>query len=414
VWWGSSKLKIAIVNPITLTTVAPDGGSSFVGLEPIGHPHDEGELNIVEMGNAIAGIGNEVTIYISDAYEPEIRSTPTRNISIEYLPTHLKRFFGPAAIPFIPGLFTHIRENDYDVVLTTEVFQWGTLISALASIGKRTHVVIWQEVDVFSASFLRRTSQIIFWCTFGRLLISLVDGFVGRTTNAMEFLKTLGVPRSKMLGVISTGVNTDVFRPVRRNGVIRNKLQIDAKKRVITSISTLDQHRGLELLISAMKEVASEIPETMLMIIGKGPLKPRLDALIDKLDLRESVKIHEEHLNHEEVCALMNTSAVVVVPTLIGFLPFVALECIACGRPVVSVFKRGLRDFVKNGTTGFLVEYNVEDISRKIKLLLRNPKLSSRMGHNALELCKRTCDMRVVANKFVDLFRGLCYSPNIK
>jgi glycosyltransferase involved in cell wall biosynthesis len=409
------KLKIAIVNPITLTTVLPIRSSPSLSSQPIGHPHDESELNIVELGNAISRIGNEVTIYISDAFEPDIHSSPKRNLSIEYLPTRLKRIFGPASIPFIPGLFTHIRKNEYDVVLTTEIFQWGTLIAALASIGKkRTHVVIWQEVDVYSYSFLRRVFQKLFWCLFGRLLISLVDGFVGRSTNAMEFLRTLGVPRSKALGVIPTGVNTDIFRPVRRNTVIRSKLQIDAKKRIIACISTLDTDRGLELLINAMKEVAREIPETMLVVKGKGPRRTTLDSLIDKLNLRENVKIYEGRLTREELCALYNTSAVFVVPTLWGFLPFVALESMACGRPLVSAFKRGLCDFVEDGTTGFLVEYNVEDMSRKIKLLLKNPKLSSRVGHNAFELCKRTCDMRVVANKFVDLFRVLCYSQNVK
>jgi glycosyltransferase involved in cell wall biosynthesis len=299
--------------------------------------------------------------------------------------------------------------------LSSNLLEWGTIIATLASIGKKKcHVVVWQEIDIYSPSSVARFIQRFFYRTFGKLMVSLVDGFVSRSTAAQAFLLTLGTRPSKLLGVIPTGVNTDTFHPLSDGQAsIRNKLKIGKSNRVFACVSTLDRDRGLELLINAMREVVDEIPEAKLLIRGKGPLKATLDTLINKLNLEENVSIVQDYLTREELCALFNVSDFLVVPTLFGFLPFVALESIACGKPVVSAFKRGLKDFVIDGRTGFLVEYDVKDISRKIKFLLKNPALSKEMGQNALELCKRTCDMQLVAKRFVDLFQTLTSRPAV-
>ena len=409
---GDKVLKIAIVDLITLTTVPSNTAISFVGLLPKGRPYKESELNIVELAEAISRIGNDVTVYVSDAYLPEIPSKPKPHLHVEYLPTHLKWIFSPGMIPFTPALFHRIRKGHYDIVLSTDLFQWGTFISALAGIGRNeSHVLVWQEADVYSFSAINRLVQWFFYHTFGKLVVSLVDGFVSRTTVAEEFLMTLGIPHSKLLGVIPSGVNTDVFRPLNDGDALRRKLHIKSTNRVVTCVTTLYHDRGLDLLIRAMREVVNEIPEAKLLIRGRGPLKATLDAIINNLGLERSVSIIGDYFTREELCALLNISDVVVVIfRWYGFLPFTALESIACGKPVISASERrlrGLKDFIKDDTTGFLVEYEVEDISQKIKFMVKNPARSKEMGHNALELCRRTCDMRLVAERFVDLFRRL-------
>lgn len=404
-------MKIAIVNLTTLTVVSPSTAVPFVGLVPKGRPHKESEINIVELAEALSHLGNDVTVYVSDAFLPEIPMKPKANLHVEYLPTLFKWIFSPGMLPFTPALFDRIREGGYDIVMSSNLFDWGAIVSTLASIGGKSRVVIWQEVDSYSSSATARLAQYLFYHTFGRLLGGLVDGFVSRTTVAEAFLINMGISHSKLLGVIPTGVNTDVYRPLGNNETsIRKRLNISDGSQVVTCVSTLYQDRGLDLLITAMREVVDEIPEAMLIIRGRGPLKAKLNALINDLGLEQNISILGDYFSREEMCALLNISEVaLVIFRFYGFFPFAALESFACGKPVISASERtvrGLKDIIKDGTTGYLVGYDAKDISRKLTFLLKNPTLCREMGRNALELCRATLDMRIVAKRFDDLFRS--------
>ena len=66
------------------------------------------------------------------------------------------------------------------------------------------------------------------------------------------------------------------------------------------------------------------------------------------------------------------------------------LEANACGTCVIASDVLGLRDSVIDGETGLLYEYgNIEQLSQKIFLLLRDQRLRERLSEKALEWSKK-------------------------
>ncbi len=77
------------------------------------------------------------------------------------------------------------------------------------------------------------------------------------------------------------------------------------------------------------------------------------------------------------------------------------LEAMACGTPVVASRLGGLREVVRDGETGFLVEPgDVAGLRARLEQLLASPSLVRDMGDNARQLaveqftwdaCARRC-----------------------
>jgi len=65
-------------------------------------------------------------------------------------------------------------------------------------------------------------------------------------------------------------------------------------------------------------------------------------------------------------------------------------ECAACGTPAVAYDVAGLRDSVKDGVTGLLVEDgNVRDLAQAVIRVLEDEALRLRLGRNALEYARQ-------------------------
>ena len=69
-----------------------------------------------------------------------------------------------------------------------------------------------------------------------------------------------------------------------------------------------------------------------------------------------------------------------------GFAP---LEANACGAPVVAVAEGGVRETVRDGLNGFLVDDEPDAIARAMDRLLSDPKLAKSMGERACEYVQR-------------------------
>jgi len=127
------KIKIAIINLITVSRVSPKYSLNLLGSNPKIRIDSDSNINIVELGKSLSK-DCDVIIYISDVYKPTNSNNHMKNLKIKYLPTRLCKIFSPSFLPFTPQLYQEIKDNEYDIILTTEFFQFGTILSALAII----------------------------------------------------------------------------------------------------------------------------------------------------------------------------------------------------------------------------------------------------------------------------------------
>ncbi len=121
---------------------------------------------------------------------------------------------------------------------------------------------------------------------------------------------------------------------------------------VILGVGRLDTQKTFHVLISAFAEVVKHTP-AKLVILGEGHERPRLEQLIASLGIQESVSLPGFV---ENPYAWMRQATVFCLSSAYEGLPFVLVEAMACGCPVVSTdCPSGPGEIIRHGENGMLV-----------------------------------------------------------
>ena len=102
-----------------------------------------------------------------------------------------------------------------------------------------------------------------------------------------------------------------------------------------------------------------------------------------KLHVVSWKKANGERLSEQELVKIYNHSLVTLCTSRLETFGLVPLESMACGVPVIATKISGHRETVKDNKTGFLVEFEPEEIAEKITTIIHNKKLAKEMGNNA-------------------------------
>lgn len=120
---------------------------------------------------------------------------------------------------------------------------------------------------------------------------------------------------------------------------------------------------------------------------------------IDEKDKQEFFSMLEEYkelacykgvLNPNDIYSNLTKHDVLLLPTFHpgeGF-PGTILDAYISGIPVITTRWKQIPEFVDEGETGFLIDYDTEQLVEKLILLAKDPKLLSSLKKNALEKSK--------------------------
>jgi glycosyltransferase involved in cell wall biosynthesis len=140
---------------------------------------------------------------------------------------------------------------------------------------------------------------------------------------------------------------------------VRREAAITDDHTVLLSVGRLEENKGFHLLaqaLAALREHSGRLAQGgwRWVIIGAGPFRGRLEALIAGLELDSSVLL-AGRLPDAELHAWYEAADLFVHPTLYEGSSLVTLEAMAHGRPCVVTDAGGLPDKVKNGVNGWIV-----------------------------------------------------------
>lgn len=144
------------------------------------------------------------------------------------------------------------------------------------------------------------------------------------------------------------GVDQTVFRPLKIKR--KNQVLFVAEKEYIY---------GYDLAKKAIKLIPEDKRPSFKIVFGT------------KKDIR---------ISDDELRGTYNESLVTLSLSRFDTFGLVPLESMACGTPVIALNVAGYRETVLNGKTGFLVEFNPNEIAEKIMRFIDDPLLSAEMG----------------------------------
>jgi glycosyltransferase involved in cell wall biosynthesis len=157
----------------------------------------------------------------------------------------------------------------------------------------------------------------------------------------------------------------------------------NAVKPFIVSVCSLDEYKGLDVLIRAMA-MLRDAGETMrLVVAGEGPMRVDLERLIAGLALQEQIDLIGQQPRFSVVRLLHQSSCFVLASRSENF-PISVLEAMACGKAVVGTNVGGLPEMIENWQNGILVEPDDPTaLAATIRLLLADADLRNRLGQAA-------------------------------
>ncbi|HEX2941812.1 MAG TPA: glycosyltransferase, partial [Rhodopila sp.] len=166
-------------------------------------------------------------------------------------------------------------------------------------------------------------------------------------------LVELGAPEDKVT-VLRNGVETRVFQPPADRTATRTALGLTGP--TLISVGGLIERKGHHRTIEAMRQ----LPGFTLMIVGEGPERDRLQALIARHRLADRVRLLGPR-PHRDLPALYGAADASVLASSREGWANVLLESMACGTPVVASNIWGNPEVVREPSAGVIYEPNTPE-----------------------------------------------------
>ena len=258
-------------------------------------------------------------------------------------------------------------------------FYWGVIRKLPQPCVLTTHYVLdFQGNKILS--FLYRT--VIKWLT--KTAGKHVDKIICVNKKCLSIYERWGVDREKLVH-IPNGIDTDLFSP--GNSDVKKKLQC---KHLVIFWGRLSYQKNVQLLIKAFKKVT--IPETKLVIVGKGPDLKRLKRLAN--DTPEI--IFTDFLPDEKLVEYARGADVAVLPSRGESWGLVIGEAMACGLPVITPNVGEARELIGQDRGIILEDGSANEMARTIEYMLSHEKLGREMGEKACAFIQNRYDWKKI------------------
>jgi len=210
-------------------------------------------------------------------------------------------------------------------------------------------------------------------------------GYLGDYTKSV--LLKLGTIQNKLIQ-IAPGIDIEHFSPKGLSEQLLAKHKLTGK-RVIISVGRLVHRKGQDQLIKALPDVLKKFPETVLLLVGDGPIRKMLENSATQLGVRNNV-VFVGRVSYQLLPEYLNLAEIFAMPVRSRFfglevegLGIVYLEASACGLPVIAGDSGGAPDAVIKNITGLIVDgVKSDEIAEAICKLLAEPVLAKQMGQS--------------------------------
>lgn len=301
-----------------------------------------------------------------------------------------------------------------DAVILNVPGQIGTALRSTFALRRPYAVqVLGDPYDVFAPGVLRHPLRPLLrtWCT--RQLRNLAAGAVGALYVTQQSLQARYPCPTRMVGVSDVDLGDEAFverpRPAG-SGPLR-----------IVSVGTMSQlYKGFDVLLEAVAAAVRTVsasgspPDLRVALVGDGKYRPQLEALVNRLGLRDCVTFRGQRAAGLQVREELDAADLFVLPSRTEGLPRALVEAMARGLPCLASRVGGIpellpdTDLVAPGDaaawTAALVAV-AADPERRARMAERNRTHAVNYRADVLS-ARRTEFYRYVAETSAARFRG--------
>lgn len=288
-------------------------------------------------------------------------------------------------------------------------------------------IVWWLIRSYFLAKKIIKQNQIDVIISQSPVIDGLVSSFLKKTTNTELIIETHGdwvdsafyyhkIPCEKILKKIIQLIGRYTLRQADKIRVISRATENQVKKYsqnkniykfpaftdidifknedtilnkpIIVFVGWLYRIKGVQFLIEAFNRVQQKYPESFLKIIGDGPYVENLKAVTAGKQVKNVLFLGWQ--DQEKIKDILRECRCLVLPSLSEGLGRVIIEAAMLKKPCIGSNVGGIPDIIKDEETGFLFEPgNIEQLTEKLDILLKNSEKAKIMGEKGRELAEK-------------------------
>lgn len=189
--------------------------------------------------------------------------------------------------------------------------------------------------------------------------------------------------------VIPGGVDTERFRPPSSKAEARRRLSLPEDKFIILTVRNFTRRTGLIELIKACRGILEREGNIILVIVGDGPLKGEMEAVIDRYRLKSGIII-TGFVPNGLLPSYYQASDLFVMPTqkLEGF-GLALVEALSSGLPVLATPVGGITEVLSGmDKDAFFKDISQDSLSEGLKRLINDTEARERMAAKARDYAR--------------------------
>ena len=207
--------------------------------------------------------------------------------------------------------------------------------------------------------------------------------------------------------VIWNGIDLErLLKPPHDRAAARSQLHLTDDSPTLVTVCRLNKPRDFDTLLAGMARIVQQCPDAQLLIVGDGPLRPQVEALIEHYHLPQHVRLLGL-VRHVGAILAAADIAVLITAGWEG-LPLSALEAMAMGRPLIISDVGGNREAVLDGETGYVIP--PRDVSAFVRAaldLIRDPAKARTMSEAGAHRAQQHFSLQIMAAQVTDVYRSL-------
>jgi glycosyltransferase involved in cell wall biosynthesis len=215
------------------------------------------------------------------------------------------------------------------------------------------------------------------------------------TSNVMA--QEIQLYTEKKIHVTPFGIEVDKFVPKAKT----------SDKFIVGTVKTLEKIYGIDYLIEAFSEFNKHYPNSECHIYGKGSMENELKTLALKLNIIDSVKFMG-YVNHDKVPGILNTFDVFCALSREESFGVAVLEASSCEIPVIVNRIGGLKEVVKDGITGFVLDASdSSQVADKILFLANSKEECQRLGEMGRQYVEKNYSWEKSAEIINEIYKNI-------
>lgn len=251
-----------------------------------------------------------------------------------------------------------------------------------------------------------------------RQCLTAVDRVIVNSSFLREVMLRIDPRCAAKTEVNYLGVDTETFvsrweEPQRRKRAEMLESLGLRDKKIVLYAGRLLPIKGVHHLLRAMPSVADRFPETVLLVVGsafygskkKTPYVSRLYRMGKALPRHVRFVPFVPHRDMHSWFALAD---VVVVPSFRKeAFGLVNVEAMSCGVPIIATYSGGMKEILRHGESGFLLDPQRidQELPHYLQVLLADPALCRRMGEANARMARERFAWRETAKRLLRWYR---------